>query len=90
MKKLLTRFAGLWLGLMMVAAWTNAAVAAPVDDLIAGAKKEIGFGSQIRSYTFHPYQLIKDHRSGLEIGNVQGVMEGDLDPLVKAWAEAKD
>ena len=40
MKKLLTRFAGLWLGLMMVAAWTNPALAAPVDDLIAGAKKE--------------------------------------------------
>ncbi|HET9295937.1 MAG TPA: hypothetical protein VFP18_03540, partial [Candidatus Binatia bacterium] len=40
MKTLFTRFAGLWLGLMMVAAWTSSAVAAPVDDLIAGAKKE--------------------------------------------------
>ncbi len=58
---------------------------------LTGHKKEIAFGSQIRSYTFHPYQLIKDHRSGLEIGNVQGVMEGDLDPLIKAyllWARA--
>jgi peptide chain release factor 2 len=52
---------------------------------LTGHKREIAFGSQIRSYTFHPYQLIKDHRSGLEIGNVQGVMEGDLDPLIKAY-----
>ena len=48
-------------------------------------KKEIAFGSQIRSYTFHPYQLIKDHRSGLEIGNVEAVMDGDLDALIKAF-----
>jgi peptide chain release factor 2 len=52
---------------------------------LAGHKKEIAFGSQIRSYTFHPYQLIKDHRSGLEIGNVEAVMDGDLDALVKAY-----
>ena len=52
---------------------------------LTGQKKEIAFGSQIRSYTFHPYQLIKDHRSGLEIGNVEGVMDGDLDALIKAF-----
>jgi peptide chain release factor 2 len=52
---------------------------------LVGQKKEIAFGSQIRSYTFHPYQLIKDHRSGLEIGNVEGVMDGDLDALIKAY-----
>ena len=52
---------------------------------LTGQKKEIAFGSQIRSYTFHPYQLIKDHRSGLEIGNVEGVMDGDLDALIKAY-----
>jgi peptide chain release factor 2 len=52
---------------------------------LTGHKKEIAFGSQIRSYTFHPYQLIKDHRSGLEIGNVEGVMDGDLDALIKAF-----
>jgi peptide chain release factor 2 len=52
---------------------------------LTGAKKEIAFGSQIRSYTFHPYQLIKDHRSGLEIGNVEAVMDGDLDALIKAY-----
>src|SRR5262245_19548690 len=51
---------------------------------LTGHKKEIAFGSQIRSYTFHPYQLIKDHRSGLEIGNVEGVMDGDLDALIRA------
>ncbi len=52
---------------------------------LTGQKKEIAFGSQIRSYTFHPYQLIKDHRSGLEIGNVEAVMDGDLDALIKAY-----
>ena len=59
---------------------------------LTGQKKEIAFGSQIRSYTFHPYQLIKDHRSSLEIGNVEGVMDGDLDALIKAyllWARGK-
>jgi peptide chain release factor 2 len=52
---------------------------------LSGHKKEIAFGSQIRSYTFHPYQLVKDHRTGLEIGNVEGVMDGDLDDLIKAY-----
>ena len=52
---------------------------------LTGHKKEIAFGSQIRSYTFHPYQLIKDHRSGLEIGNIEAVMEGELDALIKAY-----
>jgi peptide chain release factor 2 len=60
---------------------------------LTGQKKEIAFGSQIRSYTFHPYQLIKDHRTGLEVGNVEGVMDGDLDPFIKAyllWARGRD
>jgi peptide chain release factor 2 len=52
---------------------------------LTGEKKEIAFGSQIRSYTFHPYQLIKDHRTGVEVGNVEAVMDGDLDPFVKAY-----
>src|SRR5216117_616809 len=52
---------------------------------LTGHKKEIAFGSQIRSYTFHPYQLIKDHRTGLEIGNVDAVLDGDLDALIKAY-----
>jgi peptide chain release factor 2 len=60
---------------------------------LTGQKKEIAFGSQIRSYTFHPYQLVKDHRTGLEVGNVEGVMDGDLDTLIKAyllWARGRD
>jgi peptide chain release factor 2 len=53
--------------------------------VLTGHKKEIAFGSQIRSYTFHPYQLIKDHRTGLEVGNVEAVMDGDLDAFIKAY-----
>jgi peptide chain release factor 2 len=52
---------------------------------LTGAKKEIAFGNQIRTYTMHPYQLVKDHRTGVEVGNVEGVMDGDLDPFVKAY-----
>jgi peptide chain release factor 2 len=52
---------------------------------LTGEKKEIAFGSQIRSYTFHPYQLIKDHRTGLEVGNVDAVMDGELDAFIKAY-----
>jgi peptide chain release factor 2 len=52
---------------------------------LTGHKKEIAFGSQIRSYTFHPYQLIKDHRTGFEVGNVDAVMDGELDAFIKAY-----
>jgi peptide chain release factor 2 len=57
---------------------------------LTGEKKGITFGSQIRSYTFHPYQLVKDHRTGTEVGNVDGVMDGDLEPFIKSyllWAQ---
>jgi peptide chain release factor 2 len=60
---------------------------------LAGQKKEIAFGSQIRSYTFHPDQRIKDHRTGVEVFNVDAVMDGDLDPFVKAylmWNRGRD
>jgi peptide chain release factor 2 len=60
---------------------------------LAGQKKEIAFGSQIRSYTFHPYQLIKDHRTGLEVGNVEAVMDGELEAFIKAyllWARGRE
>jgi peptide chain release factor 2 len=50
-----------------------------------GEKKEIGFGSQIRSYVFQPYQLVKDHRTNTEVGNIQSVMDGDLDPFMEAY-----
>ena len=52
---------------------------------LTGAKKEIAFGNQIRTYTMHPYQLVKDHRSNVEVGNVDGVMDGDVDPVVTAY-----
>jgi peptide chain release factor 2 len=60
---------------------------------LTGEKREIAFGSQIRTYTFHPYQLIKDHRTGMEVGNVEAVMDGDLDPLIKTyllWARGRE
>ena len=55
---------------------------------LTGEKKDSAFGSQIRTYTFHPYQIIKDHRTGLEVGNVDAVMDGGLDPFVQAYLTA--
>lgn len=52
---------------------------------IQGDKKEIGWGSQIRSYVMHPYTLVKDHRTNLEKGNVQGVMDGDIDDFIQTY-----
>jgi len=49
------------------------------------AKKKIEWGSQIRSYVFHPYKMIKDHRTDYEVGNVQPVMDGELDGFIKAY-----
>jgi peptide chain release factor 2 len=48
-------------------------------------KKDIAWGSQIRSYTLQPYRLAKDHRTNLEIGNVDAVLDGDLDPFIEAY-----
>ena len=53
--------------------------------VIEGKKKKIEWGSQIRSYTMHPYKLVKDHRTDLETGNVQAVMDGELDDFIKAY-----
>ena len=50
-----------------------------------GDKKEIGWGSQIRSYVLQPYRLVKDHRTNCEIGNVDGVLNGNLEPFIKAY-----
>ena len=58
-------------------------------DQIAGAKKEIGFGSQIRSYVLQPYQMIKDHRTKMEVGDVNRVLDGDLDPFIKTYLMQK-
>ncbi len=54
-----------------------------------GSAQDIGFGSQIRSYVLHPYQLVKDHRTDFEVGNAQGVLDGDLDGFVQAYLLAK-
>ncbi len=59
-----------------------------MDDFI-GEKKDIAWGSQIRSYTLQPYQLIKDHRSGVEIGNVDAVLDGDLDKFINGYLMMK-
>lgn len=56
---------------------------------IAGAKKEIGFGSQIRSYVLQPYRMVKDLRTRLEVGDPQRVLDGDLDPFIKAYLMQK-
>jgi peptide chain release factor 2 len=54
-----------------------------------GATQDIGFGSQIRSYVLHPYQMVKDHRTDFEAGNAQGVLDGNLDGFVRAYLLAK-
>ncbi|NLC94644.1 MAG: peptide chain release factor 2 [Bacilli bacterium] len=49
---------------------------------LRGEQKEIGWGSQIRTYTFHPYSLVKDHRTNTETGNIQAVMDGEIDDFI--------
>lgn len=56
---------------------------------IQGEQLEIGWGSQIRSYVFHPYTMVKDHRTNYETGNGQAVMDGDLDPFINAYLQWK-
>ena len=55
---------------------------------VYGEKGEIGWGNQIRSYVFQPYQMVKDLRTGVDTGNVQGVMDGDIDKFINAWLRA--
>ena len=49
------------------------------------SKMDIGWGSQIRSYVFHPYNMVKDHRTKEETGNISAVMDGDLDKFIRAF-----
>ena len=55
---------------------------------LKGENFDINFGSQIRSYVFHPYKMVKDHRTGFEMGNVDAVMDGDLDGFIEAYLKA--
>ena len=62
-------------------------------DGIRGEKKDIAWGSQIRSYVFHPYNMVKDHRTSEETGNTSAVMDGDIDRFMNAylgWIHQKD
>jgi len=54
-------------------------------DKVVSEKKDIAWGSQIRSYVFQPYQMVKDHRTGFEVGNVNAVMDGDIEQFIEAY-----
>ena len=58
---------------------------AELKEQIGGTYQAIEWGSQIRSYVFHPYNLVKDHRTGVETGNVQSVMDGNLDQFMEGF-----
>jgi peptide chain release factor 2 len=58
-------------------------------DKLGGEKKDIAFGSQIRSYVLHPYQMIKDHRTKEQVGDVSRVLDGDIDVFIKSYLKAK-
>jgi peptide chain release factor 2 len=58
-------------------------------DAVESGKKDIAFGSQIRSYVLHPYRLVKDHRTKYEVGDVDRVLDGDLDDLIKTTLVAR-
>jgi len=52
---------------------------------IKGEQRDIAWGSQIRSYVFHPYSMVKDHRTNTEVGNVNAVMDGEIDEFINAF-----
>jgi peptide chain release factor 2 len=61
------------------------------DELAAieGEKKDIAWGSQIRSYTLHPSQRVKDHRTNFEVGDANRVLDGDVNPFIEAWLKSQ-
>lgn len=59
-------------------------------DKLKGEKSDIGWGSQIRSYVFQPYQMAKDHRTGYEVGNIQSVMDGEIDGFINAYLKVRN
>ena len=56
---------------------------------LSSEKKEIAWGSQIRSYVFHPYNMVKDHRTKCESSNIQSVMDGNIDAFIRAYLLSK-
>jgi len=58
-------------------------------DQLGGEKKDIAFGSQIRSYVLHPYQMVKDHRTKFQVGDIARILDGDLDEFIKAYLMKK-
>ena len=60
-------------------------IQAKEQEELGGEKKEIGWGSQIRSYVLQPYRMVKDHRTNCEVGNVDGVLDGNLEPFINAY-----
>jgi peptide chain release factor 2 len=56
-------------------------------EALAGDKRDVAFGNQIRTYTLAPYQLVKDERTRAETGNVQAVLDGELDPFIEAYLQ---
>jgi peptide chain release factor 2 len=58
-------------------------------DQLGGEKRDIAFGSQIRSYVLHPYQMVKDHRTKEEVGDINRVLDGDIEPFIKTYLKQK-
>jgi peptide chain release factor 2 len=58
-------------------------------DQLGGEKRDIAFGSQIRSYVLHPYQMVKDHRTKEEVGDINRILDGDIDVFIKTYLKQK-